>query len=67
MQRKATSKPMRAIMKKFIDFYGAITDVMLRNPYVINNLDRQYDLLDRRTNYSKFSQAMASSIHVMDM
>lgn len=88
MHRKATSKPMRAIMKKVIDFYGqwvdffifpeqvilnepiekwplchclisfhstefplekAIAYVKLRNPYVINNLDRQYDLLDRRT------------------
>lgn len=88
MNRKATSKPMRAIMKKIIDFYGqwvdsfifpeqviinepvenwplchclvsfhstefplekAIAYVKLRNPYVINNLDRQYDLLDRRT------------------
>ncbi|EFP13215.1 hypothetical protein CRE_08463 [Caenorhabditis remanei] len=47
--------------------FQAITDVMLRNPYVINNLDRQYNLLNRRTNYSKFSQIMASSIHVMDM
>uniref|UniRef100_A0A1I7U5V0 Inositol hexakisphosphate and diphosphoinositol-pentakisphosphate kinase n=1 Tax=Caenorhabditis tropicalis TaxID=1561998 RepID=A0A1I7U5V0_9PELO len=88
MHRKATSKPMRAIMKKVIDFYGqwvdffifpeqvilnepienwplchclisfhstefplekAIAYVKLRNPYVINDLDRQYDLLDRRT------------------
>ncbi|EFP12927.1 hypothetical protein CRE_05930 [Caenorhabditis remanei] len=103
MQRKATSKPMQAIMEKLIVFFGhlvnffifpeqvilkepienwphchclisihstefplqkvsfkstqiiemrlfqAIAYVKLQNPYVINNLDRQFDMLDRRT------------------
>ncbi|CAI2320334.1 unnamed protein product [Caenorhabditis sp. 36 PRJEB53466] len=88
MNRKATSKPMRTIMKKVVEYYGqwvdffvfeehviindpvekwplchclisfhstdfplekAIAYVKLRNPYIINDLDRQYDLLDRRT------------------
>ncbi|KAF1748690.1 hypothetical protein GCK72_025157 [Caenorhabditis remanei] len=88
MQRKATSKPMQAILEKLIVFFGhlvnffifpeevilnkpienwphchclisihstefplqkAIAYVKLRNPYVINNLDRQLDMLDRRT------------------
>ncbi|KAJ1355743.1 hypothetical protein KIN20_013276 [Parelaphostrongylus tenuis] len=87
MNRKATSKPMRAIMSKIVDFYKdwleyfifpesviiyepvdrwplcdclisfhstdfplhkAIEYVRLRKPYVINDLKRQYDLLDRR-------------------
>ncbi|CAB3408872.1 unnamed protein product [Caenorhabditis bovis] len=88
MNRKATSKPMKAIMKKIVEFYEdwldffifpeyvilnesvenwpmchclisfhstdfplhkAIEYVKLRNPYVINDLNRQYDLLNRRT------------------
>uniref|UniRef100_A0A0K0DBS3 diphosphoinositol-pentakisphosphate 1-kinase n=1 Tax=Angiostrongylus cantonensis TaxID=6313 RepID=A0A0K0DBS3_ANGCA len=87
MNRKATSKPMRAIMSKIVDYYKdwleyfifpesviinepvdrwplcdclisfhstdfplhkAIEYVKLRKPYVINDLKRQYDLLDRR-------------------
>ncbi|CAJ0593139.1 unnamed protein product [Cylicocyclus nassatus] len=87
MNRKATSKPMRAIMSKIVDYYKdwleyfvfpesvilhepvdrwplcdclisfhstdfplhkAIDYVKLRKPYVINDLKRQYDLLDRR-------------------
>ncbi|KAK6728015.1 hypothetical protein RB195_005586 [Necator americanus] len=87
MNRKATSKPMKAIMSKIVDYYKdwleyfifpesiilhepvdrwplcdclisfhstdfplhkAIEYVKLRKPYVINDLKRQYDLLDRR-------------------
>ncbi|CAI4221685.1 unnamed protein product [Auanema sp. JU1783] len=87
MNRKATSKPMREIMSKIIEFYNtwldyfifpesvilnepverwplcdclisfhstdfplhkAIKYVELRKPHVINDLKRQYDLLDRR-------------------
>ncbi|PAV90193.1 hypothetical protein WR25_17243 [Diploscapter pachys] len=87
MNRKATSKPMRAIMSKIVDCYNdyldyfifdeqmilnnpveewplchclisfhstdfplhkAIEYMELRKPYVINDLKRQYDLLDRR-------------------
>uniref|UniRef100_A0A1I7XMX2 diphosphoinositol-pentakisphosphate 1-kinase n=1 Tax=Heterorhabditis bacteriophora TaxID=37862 RepID=A0A1I7XMX2_HETBA len=87
MNRKATSKPMRAIMSKIVEYYKdwldyfvfpeavilnepiehwplcdclisfhstdfplhkAIEYVKLRKPYVINDLKRQYDLLDRR-------------------
>uniref|UniRef100_A0A8R1IIL5 Inositol hexakisphosphate and diphosphoinositol-pentakisphosphate kinase n=3 Tax=Caenorhabditis japonica TaxID=281687 RepID=A0A8R1IIL5_CAEJA len=95
MHRKATSKPMKAIMKKIVDFYGqwvdffifpentiinepvenwplchclisfhstdfplkkAIEYAKLRQPYIINNLERQYDLLDRRTVFKILSE-----------
>ncbi|GMR55881.1 hypothetical protein PMAYCL1PPCAC_26076, partial [Pristionchus mayeri] len=96
MQRKATSKPMRAIMGKIVDYYSdwleyfvfpedvilnepvekwplcdclisfhssefplykAIEYEKLRRPYVINDLNRQYDLLDRRKVFRELARA----------
>ncbi|GMT02403.1 hypothetical protein PENTCL1PPCAC_24577, partial [Pristionchus entomophagus] len=96
MQRKATSKPMRAIMGKIVDYYNdwleyfvfpedvilnepvekwplcdclisfhssefplykAIEYEKLRRPYVINDLNRQYDLLDRRKVFRELARA----------
>uniref|UniRef100_A0A914XRI5 VIP1 N-terminal domain-containing protein n=1 Tax=Plectus sambesii TaxID=2011161 RepID=A0A914XRI5_9BILA len=96
MKRKATSKPMREIMAKIIEYYGdwlefivfpedvimnepveqwplcdclisfhatdfpltkAIEYERLRRPYVINDLHRQYDLLDRRKVFRTLARA----------
>ncbi|KAI6225577.1 Inositol hexakisphosphate and diphosphoinositol-pentakisphosphate kinase [Aphelenchoides besseyi] len=96
MERKANSKPMKAIMNKIVEFYGswlvfqmipedvilnhpvehwplcdclisfyatdfplhkAIEYERLRRPYVINDLHRQYDLLDRRKVFRALARA----------
>uniref|UniRef100_A0A7E4V0P5 Inositol hexakisphosphate and diphosphoinositol-pentakisphosphate kinase n=1 Tax=Panagrellus redivivus TaxID=6233 RepID=A0A7E4V0P5_PANRE len=96
MQRKANSKPMRAIMSKILEYYQdwlsfvifpedvimnepvekwplcdclisfhatdfplykAIEYERLRRPYVINDLHRQYDLLDRRKVFRALARA----------
>lgn len=96
MQRKANSKPMKAIMQKILEFYQdwlsfiifpedvimnepvekwplcdclvsfhatdfplykAIEYERLRRPYVINDLHRQYDLLDRRKVFRALARA----------
>lgn len=96
MERKANSKPMRAIIAKILEFYKdwlefvifpesvilndpvedwplcdclisfhatgfplhkAIEYERLRRPYVINDLHRQYDLLDRRKVFRSLARA----------
>lgn len=96
MKRKATSKPMREIMAKIVEYYKdwldffvfpeevvlnepvehwplcdclisfhatdfplhkAIEYERLRRPYVINDLHRQYDLLDRRKVFRALARA----------
>uniref|UniRef100_A0A9J2Q7P3 Inositol hexakisphosphate and diphosphoinositol-pentakisphosphate kinase n=1 Tax=Ascaris lumbricoides TaxID=6252 RepID=A0A9J2Q7P3_ASCLU len=96
MKRKATSKPMREIMAKIVEYYAdwleyivfpeevilnepvekwplcdclisfhatdfplhkAIEYERLRRPYVINDLHRQYDLLDRRKVFRALARA----------
>uniref|UniRef100_A0AC34F8Q5 VIP1 N-terminal domain-containing protein n=1 Tax=Panagrolaimus sp. ES5 TaxID=591445 RepID=A0AC34F8Q5_9BILA len=96
MQRKANSKPMKAIMQKILEYYQdwlsfiifpedliinepvekwplcdclisfhatdfplykAIEYERLRRPYVINDLHRQYDLLDRRKVFRALARA----------
>ncbi|KAK0426672.1 hypothetical protein QR680_009837 [Steinernema hermaphroditum] len=96
MRRKATSKPMRAIMSKILEYYSDYMDIIvfpeevilqepvekwplcdclisfhssefpldkaieyerLRRPYVINDLHRQYDLLDRRKVFRTLARA----------
>uniref|UniRef100_A0A1I7ZMN2 Inositol hexakisphosphate and diphosphoinositol-pentakisphosphate kinase n=1 Tax=Steinernema glaseri TaxID=37863 RepID=A0A1I7ZMN2_9BILA len=96
MRRKATSKPMRAIMSKILEYYSDYMDIVvfpeevilhepvekwplcdclisfhssefpldkaieyerLRRPYVINDLHRQYDLLDRRKVFRTLARA----------
>uniref|UniRef100_A0A914BWE0 Inositol hexakisphosphate and diphosphoinositol-pentakisphosphate kinase n=3 Tax=Acrobeloides nanus TaxID=290746 RepID=A0A914BWE0_9BILA len=96
MQRKANSKPMKAIMAKIMEYYSdwlefvifpedvilnepvenwplcdclisfyatdfplhkAIQYEKLRRPYVINDLNRQYDLLDRRKVFHNLARA----------
>uniref|UniRef100_A0AC34QRI8 Inositol hexakisphosphate and diphosphoinositol-pentakisphosphate kinase n=1 Tax=Panagrolaimus sp. JU765 TaxID=591449 RepID=A0AC34QRI8_9BILA len=96
MERKANSKPMKAIMSKILEYYNdwlsfvifpedvimeepvekwplcdclisfhatdfplskAIEYERLRRPYVINDLHRQYDLLDRRKVFRALARA----------